>query len=54
MSQNEKYENIFNGIIDQQTKIFHKFEENMEKRKTLKNRIETPVDPGCDPLSSIV
>ena len=38
MSQNEKYENIFNGIIDQQTKIFHKFEENMEKRKTLKNR----------------
>ena len=54
ISQSEKYENIFNGTISQQTKIFHKFEENMEKRKTLKNEMEIPCDPGCDPLSSIV
>ena len=51
MSQNE---NIFNGTINQQTKIFHKFEEILRREKKLMNRIETPCDPGCDPLSSIV
>ena len=54
ISQSEKYENIFNGTISQQTKIFYKFEENMEKRETLKNEMEKPCDPDCDPLSSIV
>ena len=54
INQSEKYENIFNGTISQQTKIFHKFEENMENRKTLIKEMEMPCDPGCDPLSSIV
>ena len=46
--QDEKYENIFNGNIDQQLKIF-KFEQNLEKREQLQNsRIEP--EPPCDPI----
>ena len=54
--QNEKYENIFNGNIDQQLKIFKKFEQNLEKREQLqKSRIEPepPCDPIKDPLFSV-
>jgi hypothetical protein len=51
--QNEKYENIFNGNIEQ-LKIFKKFEQNLEKREQLKNsRIEPPCDPIKDPLFSV-
>ena len=52
--QKEQYENIFNGNIKQQIRIFRKFENNMGKRETIKNRkneTELPSDP-CDPLFS--
>ena len=35
MNLSEKYENIYNGTIIQQTEILKKFEQNMEKREQI-------------------
>jgi hypothetical protein len=57
--QSEQYENIFNGNITQQIKVFRKFELNMKKREVIKNnkfdKMETkpPCDPLFDPLFCI-
>ena len=45
----EKYENIYNGTITQQTEILKKFEQNMEKKEQMMKEIETQCDPLCDP-----
>ena len=51
----EEYENIYNGNITQQIKIFQKFEQNMEKYQNMKktNTDIPPCDPLCDPLFCI-
>ena len=50
MNLSEKYENIYNGTIIQQTEILKKFEQNMEKREQMMKENEPPCDPLCDPL----
>ena len=50
---NESYENIYNGNIHQQTKVFRKFEQNFEiyeKMKKTKMENQPPCDPLRDPL----
>ena len=45
----EKYENIYNGTISQQTEILKKFEQNMDKREQILKENDPPCDPLCDP-----
>lgn len=51
--QNELYENIYNGNIKQQLRIFWKFEENVKKREFLQNmnkKIKIETETPCDPV----
>ena len=54
--QHDEYEKVFNGYIEQQIRIFHKFEQKMAKRKIIQKsetKAEPPCDPLCDPLVSV-
>ena len=46
---NLKYEDIFNGKLEDKVKIFRKFEENLEIRENLMNP-----EPPCDSLESVM
>ena len=53
--QKENYEQIFNGNLTQQIRIYEKFNEKLEKYKMINNKQEKckhPCDPNCncDPL----
>ena len=48
-NQNEKYEKIFNGNLEEQLNIFEKFEEKMEKYTEMKNKMEQSIEHPCDP-----
>jgi hypothetical protein len=49
------YEKLFNENIEQQIRIFHRFEDNMAKWKIIQKseKAEPPCDPLCDPLLSV-
>ena len=56
---NIEYQNIFNGNLNIQIKVFEKFQENWEKRENLKENSKkdtkenTPCDPDVDPLYNL-
>ena len=47
-----EYEEIYNGNIDEQIRVFRRFEQNFEVRNKLKN--SSPCDNKCDLLISAV
>ena len=51
-NQNEKYEKIFNGNLEQQLSTFEKFEEKLKKYTEMKNKMEQSNKHPCDPSIS--
>jgi hypothetical protein len=45
-----EYERIYNGNIDEQIRVFRRFEQNFEVRNNFKN--SSPWDHKCDLLTS--
>ena len=45
------FKRIYNGTMGEQVEVFRIFENNMQRRKKLKNNSSSPCDLSKDPLS---